>query len=182
MTTTATQKVYTAYKVELNDPAAVTAQALAHITGLVSGHEGQIEHLEVSTDAVGNLVGILIMSDYVPADSTILMIGSGKTGALNSGSAVLPFIAPFNGKIVNAYSRVSADPGTGGATMNMKVNGGSAATATIVHLSGAAANSLVTATFADNNVVVAGDKVEITSTNTATNAVTAIVGVLMQRT
>lgn len=179
--TTPSQKVYTAYKVELNDPTAVTTQIAAHISGLTSGHEGAVERLEVSKEG-NNLVGVLIMSDYVPLDTSIIFIGSGKTGALNSGSATLSFIAPFNGKVVTGYSRVSADPGTGGATLTLKVNGGTAATATIVHASGDAANSLKTATFADNNVVVAGDKIELVSTNTATNAVTAIAGVLMQKT
>lgn len=180
--TTSTQKVYTAYKVELNDATAITAQILAHVNGLTSGHEGAVERLEVKFDNSGNLVGILIMSDYVPLDTSIVNLGGGLLGTMNTGSPKLTFIAPFNGKVITAYSRVSADPGSGGATANLKVNGGSAATATIVHPSGATANSLVTATFADNNTVVAGDKVEITSTNTATNAVSCAIGVLMQKT
>lgn len=176
-----TQKTFTAYKVELNDSVGITSQIAAHIAGLSGGHQGDVERLEVYRDG-NNTVGILVMSDYVPYDTALVFLGSAKTADLHTGTATVPFIAPYNGKIVTAFSRISADPGTGGTNMQLKVNGGTAATQAVIHASGAAANSLVTAQFADNNVVVAGDKVELVSTNVGTNSITAIVGLIMQKT
>jgi hypothetical protein len=178
------QKTYETLLVKFLGGTEVTDAIAAWLDELEVDEIGVVEKItavDINPNDQNNPYVQILMSKEVQDNSEgFISLGTQKMTGIETPNVTARWIAPFDGKIVKGYSRVSADPGATN-TMSLKVNGGTAATATIVVATGGSAWDLDSADFANNNVVVAGDRIELITDGGGSNATDAYVNLIMQK-
>lgn len=178
------QKTYETLTIKFLGGSEVTDAIAAWIAALEVDEIGVVEKitpLDINPNDQNNPYVQVLMSKEVQDNSEgFVSLGTQKMTGIETPNVTARWIAPFDGAIVKGLCRVSADPGATN-TISLKVNGGTAATATIVVATGGAAWDLDTADFANNNVVVAGDRVELITDGGGSNATDAYVDLILQK-
>lgn len=165
------QKTYNLLYQEINRTTDIDTAIAAYITALTAGQVGIVEAIEIiqSDNNSTKPVAVITMSKHTPL-SNIINLPVVTLADISTGAATAYAFSPVAGTVTQLAGRVSADPGAD-TVISLDVDGGTASTDTLTLPNESTA--AVTQEITDNNVVALGSRINLTSDNGATNAVSA---------